>query len=112
MSVRTLCAPLGAARAGGAQRNADLVEYDLKLSFRWLRGDQETDEHHRLAAVLILEQLAVNAPILFRSCIDEFFEAIWVTQYTPQRCATQAQLDWWYRLKATTHNLAKVVFSI
>ncbi|CAE8625646.1 unnamed protein product [Polarella glacialis] len=64
------------ARAGGSV-TADFVEFELKRSIDWLQADQRGDAK-RYAAVLVLKELAINAPVLFSPLIPAFFEHIWI----------------------------------
>ena len=41
--------------------------------FEWLAEIETADEMRRYAAVLILKELAVNAPVLFKTAFDDFF---------------------------------------
>ena len=61
------------ARCGGALTN-DLVEFEVKRALEWLQSRKH--ETRRLAAVLVLKELAVNAPVLFFTHVAQFFEHI------------------------------------
>ncbi|MCO5558518.1 hypothetical protein L7F22_012103 [Adiantum nelumboides] len=63
------------ARAGGATM-ADEVERQVKHALRWLR--EERVESRRFAAVLILKEMAENAPTMFNVHVPEFVDAVWV----------------------------------
>ncbi|GER42126.1 serine/threonine protein kinase mTOR [Striga asiatica] len=69
------------ARAGGAM-TADEVERLVKIALDWLGG--ERIEYRRLAAVLILKEMAENASTVFNVHVPEFVEAIWVALRDPK----------------------------
>eukprot|EP00494_Astrolonche_serrata_P018408 UN18601 len=48
----------------------------MKRALEWL--DLERQEHRLLAAVLVLKQLATNAPTLFSVQLTVFIERVWV----------------------------------
>jgi FKBP12-rapamycin complex-associated protein len=50
------------AKAGGALR-ADFVDKEVRRALEWIKG--ERIESSRFAAVLVLKELAENAPTLF-----------------------------------------------
>ncbi|KAL6964160.1 non-specific serine,threonine protein kinase [Sarracenia purpurea var. burkii] len=68
------------ARVGGAM-TADEVEWQVKNALEWLRGDRI--EYRRFAAVLILKEMAENAPTVFNVHVQEFVDAIWVALWDP-----------------------------
>lgn len=63
------------ARAGGATM-ADEVERQVKHALGWLQGERV--EPRRFAAVLILKEMAENAPTMFNVHVPEFVDAVWV----------------------------------
>lgn len=69
------------ARAGGTLA-ADIVEFEVKRALEWLEGDRS--EQRRLAAVLVLKELAFNTPALFNVYVDTFLERIWETIRDPK----------------------------
>lgn len=68
------------ARAGGTL-TPDFVEFEVKRALEWLQGDRY--EHRRLAAVLVLKQLADNVPTLFNQHVAAFIDHIWVALHDP-----------------------------
>lgn len=63
------------ARAGGAM-TADEVEHQVKNALEWLKGERV--EYRRFAAVLILKEMAENAPTVFNVHVPVFVDAVWV----------------------------------
>src|SRR5690242_1687285 len=58
------------ARAGGSL-TADFVEFEVKRALEWLQGDRSEQRRH--AAVLVLKELAENAPTLFNVHVSPVF---------------------------------------
>ena len=54
---------LGCLAQVGGQLTFDMVNFQVKQSLEWLQGD--ASERRRLAAVLVLKQLAIHVPTLF-----------------------------------------------
>lgn len=63
------------ARPGGAY-TAELVEAEMTSAFEWLAPDSK-QESRRLAAVLLIRELAKNSPTLVYGFIPQIFELIW-----------------------------------
>ncbi|KAK5939777.1 phosphatidylinositol kinase- protein kinase tor1 [Knufia obscura] len=63
------------ARPGGAF-TAELVEAEMTSAFEWLQPDSK-QESRRLAAVLLIRELAKNSPTLVYGFIPQIFELIW-----------------------------------
>lgn len=61
------------ARCGGVLTN-DFVEFEVKRALEWLQSKNHS--LRRLAAVLVLKELAINAPVLFFAHVSQFFEHI------------------------------------
>ena len=55
---------------------AETVDGELKRALEWL-GQTERYEPHRYASVLILKELALNAPTLFNLHVGDFVVLIW-----------------------------------
>ncbi|XP_048736860.2 serine/threonine-protein kinase mTOR-like [Ostrea edulis] len=53
---------------------AEYVEHEVKRGLEWLTGDRQ--ESKRLAAVLVLKELAVNTPTFFFQQVQQFFDCI------------------------------------
>eukprot|EP00899_Mesostigma_viride_P025256 jgi/Mesvir1/5915/Mv00684-RA.1 len=62
------------ARVGGALA-ADIVESEVRRALEWLRADKA--EHRLYLAVLILRELAANAPTVFNVHVPALIEHIW-----------------------------------
>ncbi|KAM3362365.1 hypothetical protein P3S68_017219 [Capsicum galapagoense] len=108
------------ARSGGAM-TADEVERQVKVALEWLRG--ERIEYRRLAAVLILKEMAENVSTLFNVHVPEFVDAIWVALRDPtlairekavealraclrviEKCETRWRVQWYYRMFEATQD--------
>ncbi|KAL9244759.1 hypothetical protein vseg_018491 [Gypsophila vaccaria] len=112
------------ARCGGAM-TADEVEHQIRTALDWLRGEQA--EYRRLAAVLILKEMAENASTVFNVHVPEFVDAIWVALRDPsldvreravealraclrviEKRETRWRVQWYYRMfEATQEGLGK-----
>lgn len=66
---------LGHLASTGGALTADVVESQVKIALAWLQGERV--ESHRFAAVLILKEMAMNAPTVFNVHVKEFIEAVW-----------------------------------
>lgn len=53
---------------------AEYVEHEVKRALEWLTSDRQ--ESKRLAAVLVLKELAVNTPTFFFQQVQQFFDCI------------------------------------
>ncbi|KAM3251638.1 hypothetical protein P3L10_005708 [Capsicum annuum] len=108
------------ARSGGAM-TTDEVEYQVKVALEWLRG--ERIKYHRLAAVLILKEMAENASTVFNVHVPEFVDAIWVALRDPtlvvrekaiealraclrviEKRETRWRVQWYYRMFEATQD--------
>lgn len=63
------------ARPGGAY-TAELVEAEMTSAFEWLQPESK-QESRKLAAVLLIRELAKNSPTLVYGFIPQIFELIW-----------------------------------
>lgn len=70
------------ARAGGAL-TVDIVQFQVKEALEWLDQEDKGSERRRLAAVLVLKELARNTPTLFNAYVDGFLENIWTALRDP-----------------------------
>jgi FKBP12-rapamycin complex-associated protein len=59
---------------------AEYVEFEVRRALEWIGGN----EHKRLAAVLILRELAVHTPTLFYQQIQQFFDNIFTAIRDPK----------------------------
>ncbi|GAB2218008.1 hypothetical protein Droror1_Dr00001223 [Drosera rotundifolia] len=111
-------------RVGGAM-TADEVEQQITNALEWLRGDRV--EHHQLAAVLILKEMAENAPTVFNVHVPAFVESIWFALRDPaldvreraaealraclcviERRETRWRVQWYYHMfEATQEGLGR-----
>lgn len=66
---------MGRLAQPGGTLTAELVEAEVKSALEWLQ--LERSENRRLAAVLILRELAKNSPTLMYQWIAQIFEVIW-----------------------------------
>ncbi|KAH9605868.1 hypothetical protein KSS87_023466 [Heliosperma pusillum] len=112
------------ARSGGAM-TADEVEHQIRNALNWLRG--ERIEYRRLAAVLILKEMAENASTVFNVHVPDFVDAIWIALRDPsldvreravealraclqviEQRETRWRVQWYYRMfEATQEGLGK-----
>ncbi|ACO68161.1 target of rapamycin kinase [Micromonas commoda] len=65
---------LGHLVSVGGALTADIVDMEVKRSIAWLRDPERA---RRYAAVLILRELARNAPTVFNVHVPAFIDAIW-----------------------------------
>ncbi|EXJ80982.1 FKBP12-rapamycin complex-associated protein [Capronia epimyces CBS 606.96] len=63
------------ARPGGAY-TAELVEAEMTSAFEWLQPESK-QESRKLAAVLLIREMAKNSPTLVYGFIPQIFELIW-----------------------------------
>lgn len=63
------------AQAGGTL-TADFVEFEVKRALEGLNSEKRV-EQQRLASVLVLKELATNAPTLFYMHVPAFLKTIW-----------------------------------
>ncbi|TPX35002.1 hypothetical protein SmJEL517_g02512 [Synchytrium microbalum] len=67
---------LGRLAQPGGNLTAEFVEFEVKRALEWLQGDRS--EARRYAAVLVLRELAANAPIFIYSYVPQILDLIWV----------------------------------
>lgn len=67
---------LGRLAVPGGTLTSEFVEFEVKRAMEWLQGDRY--ENRRLAAVLVLRELALNSPTLIYSYVSQIFDLIWV----------------------------------
>jgi serine/threonine-protein kinase mTOR len=67
---------LGKICRPGGSLISDLVEAEIKTALEWLQSDRV--EERRYAAVLIIRELARNAPTLVYGFVSLIFDQIWV----------------------------------
>eukprot|EP00808_Paulinella_micropora_P005200 g78029.t1 len=71
-----ICKTLGHLARAGGQLTIDMVDFHAKEALDWLQADK--GEPRRLAAVLVLKELAESTPVLFNVHVDTFLDHIWV----------------------------------
>ena len=59
---------------------AEYVEFEIKRALEWLAGN----ENKKLAAVMILRELATHTPTLFYMQFPQFFENVFVAVRDPR----------------------------
>jgi serine/threonine-protein kinase mTOR len=69
------------AKPGGAL-TAELVESEIQSAMEWLQSDRQ--EGRRLAAVLVIRELAKNSPTLLYGFVPQIFELIWIPLRDPK----------------------------
>jgi FKBP12-rapamycin complex-associated protein len=74
--MQPAAAALGKITRPGGSLVSDLVESEVKTSLEWLQSDRV--EERRYAAVLVLRELARNAPTLMYTFVGLVFDQIWV----------------------------------
>lgn len=77
-------------RPGGALIS-ELVESEVKTALEWLQSDRV--EERRYSAVLVLRELARNAPTLMYTFVGLIFEQIWVGLRDPRLLIRQTSSD-------------------
>jgi FKBP12-rapamycin complex-associated protein len=73
---------LGHLAAKGGAVIADTIDFEIKRALEGLTGERQ--ENRRLASVLVLKELAKNAPTLFNVYVAEFFDKIWTALRDPK----------------------------
>jgi len=79
-----------AARVGGTLM-ADFVEREISTALEWLETDH--NEHRRHTAVLMLKELAANAPTLFNAHVPEFLRKMWGALRDPKLAIREAAVE-------------------
>ena len=91
-TLRLASSALGHLARSGGSLTVDFVEFEVTRALEWLQSDRF--ENRRLAAVLVLKELAENAPTLFYVHVHTFFTHIWAALRDPdveiRVCATNA----------------------
>ncbi len=91
-TLRLASRALGHLARSGGSLTVDFVEFEVTRALEWLQSDRF--ENRRLAAVLVLKELAENAPTLFYVHVHTFFTHIWAALRDPdvdiRVCATDA----------------------
>ncbi|KAK8146497.1 phosphatidylinositol kinase- protein kinase tor1 [Beauveria asiatica] len=74
--MRPAAVALGKLCRPGGSLISELVDSEVNTALEWLQNDRV--EERRYSAVLVLRELAVNAPTLMYQYIQTIFELIWV----------------------------------
>lgn len=69
------------AKPGGAL-TAELVESEIQSALEWLQSERQ--ESRRIAAVLVIRELAKGSPTLLYGFVPQIFELIWVALRDPK----------------------------
>merc|ERR1740117_22079 len=77
------------ARAGGGMAN-ELVDFQVGQALEWLDGRSAA---RRLAAPLILKELAQNTPALFNVHVPKFLDHIWVALRDSKQVIRECALE-------------------
>eukprot|EP00004_Rigifila_ramosa_P027283 TRINITY_DN882_c0_g1_i1.p1 TRINITY_DN882_c0_g1~~TRINITY_DN882_c0_g1_i1.p1 ORF type:complete len:2377 (-),score=590.06 TRINITY_DN882_c0_g1_i1:39-6899(-) len=93
---------LGHLASAGGTLTADFVEFEVKRALEWLQGDRYEPRRH--AAVLVLKELAENAPTLFYVHVSTFFDLMWVALRDAKLVIREGAVD---ALKACLHLIAE-----
>ena len=78
-------------QVGGAL-TADIVELEVRRALSWLDAAERV-EARRYAAVLILRELARNAPTVFNVHVPAFIDAIWPALRDPNVAVREAAVE-------------------
>ena len=82
---------LGHLVHSGGPVTADVVEFEVKRALEWLQGERV--EYKRLAAVLILKELAKNSPTVFNVHVAVFIRSIWSGLRDPKLSVRRAAIS-------------------
>ncbi|MDA4133074.1 MAG: hypothetical protein OK454_08120, partial [Thaumarchaeota archaeon] len=89
--MRAAAAVLGKLARPGGSLISEMVESEVKTALEWLQSERV--EERRYSAVLILRELASNAPTLMYAYVGMVFDLIWVGLRDPRQLirATSAE---------------------
>eukprot|EP01083_Nonionella_stella_P022317 61746_1 len=80
--LELVASTLGHLVRSGGSLTSDIVESEVKRALEWLEGSSH--EYKKHAAVLVLKELAENAPTLFNVHVGNFLDHIWVALRDPK----------------------------
>ncbi|RDL41871.1 ARM repeat-containing protein [Venustampulla echinocandica] len=89
--MQPAAAALGKICRPGGSLISDLVEAEIKTALEWLQSDRV--EERRYSAVLILRELARNAPTLVYGFVSLIFDQIWVGLRDPRLLIRQTSAE-------------------
>ncbi|CAB3378482.1 Hypothetical predicted protein [Cloeon dipterum] len=87
MAVKTM----GQVALVSGTSTTEYFEFEMKRAFEWLAGDR--NEHKRLAAVLVLRELAVSMPTYFYQQVQQFFELIFNGVRDPYKAIREGAVE-------------------
>ena len=90
-TMRAASAALGHLARTGGSLAADVVELEVRRALEWLHGDRS--EARRYAAVLVLRELAENAPTVFNVHVPAFIDGVWVALRDPRLHVREAAVE-------------------
>lgn len=79
---------LGRLAVSSSTLTADLVDTQVEHALEWLQG-----ERSRLAAVLVLRELAVNVPTLIYAYVPRILDLIWLALRDPRSVIREYAAD-------------------
>lgn len=68
-----------------------MIDFETKRALEWLSS--ERNEPRRHAAVLVLKELAINAPTLFYVHVPAFVDLIWSALRDPKLVIREGAID-------------------
>ena len=90
-TMRAASAALGHLARTGGSLAADVVELEVRRALEWLHGDRS--EARRYAAVLVLRELAENAPTVFNVHVPAFIDGVWGALRDPRLHVREAAVE-------------------
>ncbi|CAM9236848.1 unnamed protein product, partial [Lampetra fluviatilis] len=82
---------MGRLSTAGGTFTAEYVEFEVKRALEWLTGDRSEGRRH--AAVLVLRELAVNAPTFFFQQVQPFFDVIFNGVWDPKQAIREGAVS-------------------
>ncbi|KXJ19820.1 Serine/threonine-protein kinase mTOR [Exaiptasia diaphana] len=82
---------MGLLALTGGTFTADYVEFEVKRALEWLGGDRNEGRRH--AAVLVLRELALNAPTFFFQQVQPFFDNIFNAVRDPKQAIREGAME-------------------
>jgi FKBP12-rapamycin complex-associated protein len=82
---------MGRLALTGGTYTADYVEFELKQALEWLGS--ERNEARRHAAVLVLREMALNAPTFFFQQVQPFFDNIFAAVRDPKQAIREGAVE-------------------
>ncbi len=92
--LRVASETFGRLVESGGSMTSDIVEREVQRCVPWLNPRLEPSEARRYAAVLILKQLADNAPAVFNVHVRPFIDNIWGAIRDPKVCVRARPCVW------------------